>query len=108
MSTNFQLVVQYMSENTTKQRHQLSSTLLHVLHRKIITYQIIAQNWDRGGTTVKVLCYKSEGRWFDSSWCHWNFALTKFFRLHYDPGIDSASNRSEYQEHFLGIKMAGA
>jgi len=25
---------------------------------------------------VKVLCYKSEGRWFDSSWCHWNFSLT--------------------------------
>jgi len=22
---------------------------------------------DRGGTVVKVLCYKSEGRWFDSS-----------------------------------------
>jgi hypothetical protein len=21
---------------------------------------------DRGGTMVKVLCYKSEGRWFDS------------------------------------------
>jgi len=31
---------------------------------------------DRGGTVVKVLCYKSEGRWFDSSWCHWNFPLT--------------------------------
>jgi len=25
---------------------------------------------DRGSTVVKVLCYKSEGRWFDSSWCH--------------------------------------
>ena len=25
---------------------------------------------DRGGTVVKVLCYKSEGRWFDPSWCH--------------------------------------
>jgi hypothetical protein len=23
-----------------------------------------------GGTVVKVLCYKSEGRWFDSRWCH--------------------------------------
>ena len=31
---------------------------------------------DRGGTMVKVLCYKSEGRGFDSSWCHWNFLLT--------------------------------
>jgi hypothetical protein len=30
---------------------------------------------DSGGTVVKVLCYKSEGRWFDSRWCHWNFPL---------------------------------
>ena len=32
--------------------------------------------WGRGGTVVKVLRYKSEGRWFDSRWCHWNFSLT--------------------------------
>jgi len=31
---------------------------------------------NRGSTVVKVLCYKSEGRWFDSRWCHWNFSLT--------------------------------
>ena len=24
---------------------------------------------DRGSTVVKVLCYKSEGRWFDPSYC---------------------------------------
>jgi hypothetical protein len=29
-----------------------------------------------GGTVVKVLCYKSEGRWFGSRRCHWNFPLT--------------------------------
>jgi hypothetical protein len=28
---------------------------------------------DRGGTVIKVLRYKSEGRWFDSKWRHWNF-----------------------------------
>ena len=31
---------------------------------------------DRGSTVVKVLCYKSEVRWFDPSWCEWNFSLT--------------------------------
>ena len=31
---------------------------------------------DRGGTVVRVLCYKSEDRWIDPSWCHWNFSLT--------------------------------
>jgi len=30
----------------------------------------------RGGAMVKALCYKLEGRWFDSRWCHWNFSLT--------------------------------
>jgi hypothetical protein len=61
---------------------------------------------DRGGTVVKVLRYKSEDRWFDSRICHWNFSLTYSFRSHYGPGIDSASNRNEYQEHFLGVKLA--
>ena len=31
---------------------------------------------DRGGTVVKALNYKSEGRRFDPRWCHWNFSLT--------------------------------
>ena len=31
---------------------------------------------DRSGTVVKVLGYRSEGRGFDSRWCHWNFSLT--------------------------------
>jgi hypothetical protein len=26
----------------------------------------------------------------------------------YGPGFDSASNRKQYQEHFLGVKAAGA
>ena len=30
----------------------------------------------RGSAVVKVLRYKSEGRWFDPSWCHWHFSLT--------------------------------
>jgi len=28
----------------------------------------------------------------------------KFFRSHYGPGVNSASNRNEYQEYFLGVK----
>ena len=30
------------------------------------------------------------------------------FRSHYGPGVDSASNRNEYQDYFLGVKLAGA
>jgi len=36
------------------------------------------------------------------------FIDIKSFRSHYGPGVDSASNRNEYQEHFLGVKAASA
>jgi hypothetical protein len=51
---------------------------------------------------VEALRYKSEGRGLDSRWCHWNFSLTCSFRPHYGPGVDSASNRHEYQDDFRG------
>jgi len=35
---------------------------------------------DRGTTVVKALCYKSEGRWFNTSWCQWTFFDIKSFR----------------------------
>jgi len=57
---------------------------------------------------VEALHYKSEGRGLDSRWCHWNFSLTYSFRPHCGPGVDSASNRNEYQLYFLGVKPAGA
>ena len=53
---------------------------------------------------VEALRYKPEGCGFDSRWCHWNFSLTQSFWPHYGPGVDSASNRNEYQEYFLGGK----
>ena len=39
----------------------------------IINYGIVL---GMKGTAVTQLYYKSEGRWFDSRWCHWNFSLT--------------------------------
>ena len=36
------------------------------------------------------------------------FIDLKSFPSHYVPGVDSASNRNEYQEHFLGVEAAGA
>jgi len=35
------------------------------------------------------------------------FVDIKSFQLHYGSGVDSASNRNEYQEHFVGVKVAG-
>jgi hypothetical protein len=36
------------------------------------------------------------------------FFIDIFFRPHYDPGVDSAFNRCEYQKYFLEVKAAGA
>ena len=36
------------------------------------------------------------------------FIDIKSFRSHYGPGVDSASNGNEHQEHFLEVKVAGA
>jgi hypothetical protein len=30
------------------------------------------------------------------------------FRSHYGPGVDSVSDRNEYQVYILGVKTAGA
>ena len=69
--------------------------------------------WESGGghevaQLAEALRYKPEGRGFDSRWCHWNFSLTCPFRPRYGAGVDSASNRNEYQEYFLRAKVAGA
>jgi hypothetical protein len=34
----------------------------------------------------------------------WIFQLTLSFQPHYCPGVDSASNRNEYQESLWGVK----
>jgi hypothetical protein len=47
---------------------------------------------------VEALYYKPERRWFDSRWGHWIFQLTESFQPHYGLGVESASNRNEYQE----------
>jgi len=36
------------------------------------------------------------------------FIDIKSFRSHYGSGVDSASNRNEYQEHFRGVKADGS
>jgi hypothetical protein len=49
-----------------------------------------------------------ELRGFDSRLYHWHLSLTSPSRLHYGPWVDSASNRNEYEEYFLGLKSVDA
>jgi len=55
-----------------------NSLALHVMdiRDKQVHSALVNLSGDRGSTVVKVLCCKSECRWFDPSWCHWNFSLT--------------------------------
>ena len=52
--------------NNTQLRLRVSVLLKHI--QANIYYMKVG---DRGSSVVKVLCYKSDGRWFDPSWCHW-------------------------------------
>ena len=42
-----------------------------------------------------------------SNFCHGKAINMSYYRPHYGPGVDSASNRNEYQAYFLGVKAAG-
>jgi len=49
----------------------VSLSLIHKQKASAEIFVILDRNTgDRGSTVVKVLCYKSEDRWFDPSWCH--------------------------------------
>ena len=70
-------------------------TLLHVWRTEVAQWlRCCATNWK---VAVSILAGVS-GYFID----------IKSFRSHYGPGVDSASNRNEYQEYFLGVKAAGA
>jgi hypothetical protein len=78
-----------------------SYSLAHLMLVSYVKYLCAVIFWDHAVPhLVEALGYKLECRGFDSRWCHWNFSLTYSFRSHYGPGVDSASNRNEYQEYF--------
>ena len=102
-------------KRTSQQTYGLEVTLHWNAHNTLPVFSSFIErqeqwhSWSRQEQwqLVKALRYKPEGRRFDSRWCHWNFLLTKFFRPHCGPGVDSASNRNEYQVYFLEVKAAG-
>jgi len=72
---------------------------MHFLHSYITNVVTAVAQWlRRCATNRKVASSIPAG----------NFIDRKSFRSHYGPGVDSASNRNEYQEYFLGVKAAGA
>jgi hypothetical protein len=58
---------------------------------------------------VKALCYKPEGRGFETRWDELFLSIYLIFPATLGPGVYSASNRNEYQKHkivFLRSKAA--
>ena len=93
------------TQNSRRQKSDMKTFMLKVHNY----YAPLYRYWGQAVAQVfEALCYNPEGRGFVSRWCHRNFSLSYSFRLQYGSGIDSASNRNEYQEYFLGVKVAGA
>jgi hypothetical protein len=57
---------------------------------------------------VEAVRYKPEDRGVENRWDHWYSLWRSLYRSHYEPGVDSVSNRNEYHEYSLGVKEAGA
>ena len=57
---------------------------------------------------VKMLCYNQKVAGSIPVGVSAFFIDIKSFRSHFGSGVDSASKRNEYQEHFLWVKTAGA
>jgi hypothetical protein len=64
----------------------------------------ISQHSPLAKSVWKALCYKPEGRGFNSLMRSLDFQLTQSFQPHHVPGFDSTSNRNEYQESSWGVK----
>jgi hypothetical protein len=47
---------------------------------------------------VKALCYKPEGREFETRWGEWTFWIYIVIPAALGPGVYSASNRNKYQK----------
>ena len=80
-----------------------------LLHIRLLKRKCIAKN---GGTAVAqwLRCCATNRKVAGSITAGVSgfFIDIKSFRSPYGPGVDSASNRNEYQEYFLGVKAAVA
>ena len=90
----------------------LSGTALcsHVLYLILMSCLFSVKHLDTGTAVAQWLrCFATNRKVADSIPASVSgfFIDIKPFRSHYGPGVDSASNRNEYQEYFLGVKAAG-
>jgi len=78
--------------------------------RPLLVFYLFTVLWGGGGAVAQWLRCCATNRKVTGSipaGVSGSFIDIKSFRSHCGPGVDSASNRNEYQEHFLGVKAAG-
>jgi hypothetical protein len=73
----------------------------------MIKHTVFNLFWAWGSIVIKVLRYVglSQDRLLEVLL---DFSVTYYFQPFHCPGVDSAPSGDEYQEHFLGVKAAGA
>jgi hypothetical protein len=79
-------------------------------HRNFLFISVFNQQWDHARVAQLSRCCVTNRKVAGSipAGVSGFFIDIKFFRSHYGPGVDLASNRNEYREYFLGVKAAGA
>jgi hypothetical protein len=83
----------------------MEQIMSHIQSRRIINNAIAFHLVARGSVVVKALCCKPEGRGFKSQWggfLNWPNPSGSI-----GPGVDSASNRNEYQESLKNKETRG-
>jgi hypothetical protein len=65
----------------------------------VLCERTVASTGARGSIVVKALCYKPEGRGFETRWGEWFLSIYLILPVALSPGVYSASNRNEYQKH---------
>jgi hypothetical protein len=53
---------------------------------------------ERGSIVVKAVCYKQEGREFETQWDEWIISIYLILPAALGPVVYSTSNRNEYQK----------
>jgi len=95
----------YPKENILHKEHGESLKSRHPdtsLYERPVTQRTAVARWLRCCATNRKVVGSISG-------CVSGFFIDiKSFRSHCGPGVDSASNRNEYQDYFLGVKAVGA
>jgi hypothetical protein len=77
------------------------------MDNSLLLVHLVRNTEARRSVEVEALCYKTEGRGFETRWGEWIASIYLTFSAALGPGVYSTSNRNEYQKQkimFLGVE----